>query len=109
MVVLWHMKLVTNQVFDIVQPAPDNQQVHTEITALSVEFDINDQLMQDPGSIVVSYGYSSNFQEGPPGEVIVTEVASPGLASFASPPTGTRLEPPPPPPPPSAVPPAPPP
>src|SRR5271155_3251704 len=77
MVVLWHMKLVTNQVFDIVQAVPATSQVHTEINALSVEFDINDQLMQDPGSIVLSYGYSSNFKEGPPGQTLVTQVAAP--------------------------------
>lgn len=57
MVILWHMQLQTTQVWDGTV-VPDLS-VHTEISPLSVEFDIDHQLMSDPPSIQVNYSYSS--------------------------------------------------
>ena len=81
MVTLWHMKLDTTQIFDIVQTASGVQRVHTEVSPLSVEFDIDDQLMNDPASIQVNYGYNSKQVVGPPDTPVAVMTATPNDSS----------------------------
>jgi hypothetical protein len=78
MVVLWHMQVSTTQIFDITSPM---QQVHTEISPLTAEFDIDHQLMQDPASITVTYSYNSK-ETLAGGDVYATAI-----------PTGTSISP----------------
>ncbi len=81
MVTLWHMKLETTQVYDVVQTSPGPMQAHTEVAPLSAEFDIDHELMKDPASIEVSYGYNSRLTLGPSDSPAVVKTAAPNDSS----------------------------